>query len=124
MSNINEMLGTITEFLKNEVQTQTLVGKEFKLGEYTCVPVIAVGMGFGAGGGNGKDPKSSLGEGSAAGAGIGMSAIGFLASRGAEIQFISTKTSKGISAAIEKVPDLLEKYMETSGKDKKAETEK
>lgn len=118
MSDLNEMLGTITDFLKNQVKTETLVGKEFKLGEFTCVPVIAVGMGFGAGGKGGNDPKNPVPDGTAAGAGIGMSTIGFLASRGDEIHFISTKASKGLNAAIEKLPDLLEKYMDSKGEEK------
>jgi hypothetical protein len=34
-----------------------------------------------------------------------------LVSKGSEISFISTKTNTGLSAAFEKVPDLIEKFM-------------
>jgi len=36
----------------------------------------------------------------------------FLVSRGDQISFVSTKTNRGLAAAFEKVPDLLEKYLE------------
>ncbi|MDX2001454.1 MAG: spore germination protein GerW family protein [Chitinophagales bacterium] len=112
MNNLNEMIEKITDFLKNEVNTDTLIGKPFQVGEFSCVPIIRVGMGFGAGGGEGTDPKAS-GSGGGGGAGIGMEPIGFLVSRADEIHFIAASTSKGFSAAIEKLPDLLSKYMDS-----------
>ena len=45
--NFEEMLPKITEFLKSEAKTETVVGAQFQLGEFSCVPVIRVGMGFG-----------------------------------------------------------------------------
>ena len=49
------MLEKITSFMKSEAKTDTVIGKEFKLGEFSCIPVIRVGMGFGTGGGEGDD---------------------------------------------------------------------
>lgn len=119
MNNLNDMLGKITEFLRSEAKTETIVGQQFKLGEYTCVPVMSLGLGFGGGGGEGKGKapgkgSESEGEGIGAGggAGLGMGPIGFLVTRGSEIQFIPTRTNKGIAAAFEKVPDLLDKFLE------------
>jgi uncharacterized spore protein YtfJ len=120
MTNLNEMLGKITEFLKTEARTETIIGEQFKLGEFTCVPVMSVGMGFGGGGGEGKgkgnstDKKSGEGEGTGAGggAGMGIGPVGFLVTKGNEIQFISARTSKGLSAAFEKLPDLMESFIE------------
>jgi len=110
-SNFDEVLGKVTEFLTNEARTETVVGKEFKLGEFTCVPVIRVGLGFGFGGGEGGDEKQGHGFGSASGGGVGMEPLGFLVSRGAEISFIPSRVSKGLYAAMEKVPDVLEKFL-------------
>ena len=125
MNNLNEVLAKITEFLKSEVKTETIVGQQFKLGEFTCVPLMSVGLGFGGGGGEGKGKADSKGEGegtgAGAGAGMGMGPVGFLVTKGDQIQFISTHSSKGLSAAFEKLPDLLEKYFE---KNVKKETEK
>ena len=115
-TNFEEVLTKVTDFLKSEAKTETVIGKEFSLGEFTCVPVIRVGLGFGYGGGEGEDDKKSHGGGSGAGAGIGVEPLGFLVTRGTEISFVPTRNSKGLAAAFEKMPDVLEKFL--AGKDK------
>jgi uncharacterized spore protein YtfJ len=115
-TNFEEVLSKVTDFLKTEAKTETVIGKEFKLGEFTCVPVIRVGLGFGYGGGEGEDEKKAHGGGSGAGAGIGIEPLGFLVTRGNEISFVPSRNSKGLSAAFEKMPDVLEKFL--SGKEK------
>jgi uncharacterized spore protein YtfJ len=124
MNNLNEVLSKITEFLKSEAKTETIIGQQFQLGEYTCVPVMSVGIGFGGGSGEGKGNTKNKGEGesigAAGGAGLGMGPVGFLATKGSDIQFISVRSSKGLDAVIEKVPGLLEKLM-TRNKKKEAE---
>ena len=45
--NFDEVLGKVTDFLRTEAKTETVIGKEFILGEFTCVPVIRMGLGFG-----------------------------------------------------------------------------
>jgi len=112
-SNINELLNQITDFIQNEAQTKTVVGDSFTLGEFTCIPVIRVGMGLGTGGGEGDGKSNIHGEGIGVGAGMGIEPIGFLASHGDQLQFISTKTNKGLAAAFEKVPDLISSYLKT-----------
>jgi uncharacterized spore protein YtfJ len=114
-TNFEEVLTKVTDFLKSEAKTETVIGKEFTLGEFSCVPVIRVGLGFGYGGGEGEDDKKSHGGGSGAGAGIGVEPLGFLVTRGAEISFVPTRNSKGLAAAFEKMPDVLEKFL--AGKD-------
>ncbi len=64
-----ELLGKITDFIKSEAQTKTIIGEQFQLGEFSCVPVIKVGMGFGSGGGEGRDPKKGEGHGGGVGRG-------------------------------------------------------
>ncbi|BAU53410.1 GerW family sporulation protein [Mucilaginibacter gotjawali] len=114
MENLNEVLEKLTEFLKSEVKTETIIGQQFQLGEFTCVPVINVGLGLGTGGGEGKGNSKKTGEGegvgAGGGAGIGMGPVGFLVTNGGEIQFIPTRTSKGLGALVEKVPDIFERY--------------
>lgn len=109
---IENLMDKITNFIQKEARSETVIGEAFMLGEYHCIPVIRVGMGFGTGAGEGDDPKKGHGEGGAGGAGVGIEPIGFLVSKGDEISFVSTKTNRGIAAAFEKVPDLLEKYLE------------
>jgi len=112
MINIDELLGKVTNFIHEEANTTTVVGKEFTLGEYTCVPVIRLGIGFGSGGGEGKDVKKGAGEGGGAGGAIGLDPIGFLVSRGEEIKFVGANNEKGITGIINKMPDVLEKYFD------------
>lgn len=119
MENLNEVIEKISEFLKAEAKTETVIGAQFKLGEFSCVPVMSVGLGFGGGIGEGKENTKSEGTGVGGGAGIGMKPIGFLVTKGEDIQFIPAHT-KGISALFEQIPDLLEKFLDS----KKKETEK
>jgi uncharacterized spore protein YtfJ len=120
MNNFNEVLGKMTEFLRSEARTETIIGEQFKLGEYTCVPIMHVGLGFGGGGGEGKGGAKNKGEGegfgAAGAAGIGMGPVGFLISRNTEIRFIPTHTTRGLGAAIEKLPELIDKYLDQNKK--------
>ena len=109
----DNLLEKVTHFIENEAKTETVIGKPFTLGEFTCIPVISVGLGFGTGGGEGDALKSGHGEGAALGAGMGIDPIGFLVSREDQITFVNTKTSHGLSAAFEKVPALMEKFIES-----------
>ena len=108
--NLEEMLGKVLEQLKTVAKTETVMGEPFKLGEFTCVPVVKIGMGFGSGGGGGQDSNRGA-KGGGAGAGIGLEPIGFLVTRGAEISMVSVSRSKGIQSVFEKVPDLMEKLL-------------
>ncbi len=111
--NFEEMLPKITEFLKSEAKTETVVGKQFQLGEFNCVPVIRVGMGFGSGGGEGAAPnQQGHGEGIGVAGGMGIEPIGFLVSHGNEISFVSTRAKSNFAGIFEKAPELLEKYLE------------
>lgn len=104
-----ELLEKITEFMKTEANTETVVGKPFELGEFKCVPVIRIGMGFGSGGGEGTEVKKGKGQGGGAGAGMGIEPIGFLVTKEDHISFLPAGKSTGLAAAFEKVPDLIEK---------------
>ena len=114
---LEEVLGQITDFMKTEANSDTVIGKEFQLGEFKCVPVIKVGMGFGSGGGEGSESKGRRGEGMGAGAGVGIEPLGFLVTREDEISFIEAGKAHGLSAAFEKVPDLIEKLVENKHKE-------
>lgn len=111
-THFDELLEKVTNFIQSEAKTETIIGEAFELGEFKCVPVIKLGMGFGSGGGEGNDPKRGQGFGGGAGAGIGMAPIGFLVTKGGDISFISTEKHSGLSAAFEKVPELIEKLMD------------
>jgi uncharacterized spore protein YtfJ len=121
MNNFEEVFEKISEFLKSEAKTETIIGQQFKLGEFNCVPVMSVGLGFGGGvgEGNGNAKGESQGSGTGGGAGIGMGPVGFLVSKGDTIQFISAQSGKGLGAAFEKLPELLDKFMTKTKKEEK-----
>lgn len=111
--NFEEMLDKISESVKSFANTDTVIGEEFKIGEFTCKPVIRVGVGFGSGGGSGDDPKKKVaGSGGGAGAGIGIAPIGFLVAKGEEISFIPADKKSGLASVFDKVPDLVERIIE------------
>ncbi|MBO0324277.1 sporulation protein [Muricauda sp. CAU 1633] len=111
-----ELLNKVTDFIKSEARTDTIIGEPFQLGEFKCVPVIKVGMGFGSGGGEGVEGKGRKGEGAGAGAGIGIQPIGFLVTKGDEISFLEAGKTHGLAAAFEKVPDLIERIVSERNK--------
>ncbi len=113
-----ELLQKITEFIKTEAKTETIIGEQFQLGEFSCVPVIKVGMGFGSGGGEGVEGKIRKGEGMGAGAGLGIEPIGFLVTKDDEISFLEAGKTHGLAAAFEKVPDLIAKLAENRRKER------
>jgi len=117
-----ELLGKITDFIKSEAKTETVIGEQFQLGEFKCVPVIKVGLGFGSGGGEGHDAKakSPKGQGVGAGAGVGIEPLGFLVTKGNEINFIEAGKAHGLSAALEKMPEVIEKIMDKRSKEEMA----
>lgn len=117
-TNHESTINRILEEIKSLARTETVIGEPFSLGEFTCVPVIKIGLGIAAGTGVGNEPKRGSGSGSGTGGGIGISPIAFLVSRGNEISVLSLDKKKGLSGAFDKVPDLLEKMIETRRKDK------
>lgn len=114
MKHLDEVLARITEYLKTEVKTETIIGQQFQLGEFTCVPIMSVGIGFGGGAGS---PGSASDSPGGAAAGLGMGPVGFLVTRGDEIRFVPTHTSRGLEAAIERLPDLIEKFFPSEKKE-------
>ena len=120
--NFEEQLEKITDFMKSEANTKTVIGDQFELGEFTCVPVIRVGLGFGSGGGTGDSPKTGKGGGGGAGAGMGIEPIGFLVTREDQISFVNSSKSGGLAAAFEKVPELIDKMVNKPKSKEKATT--
>ena len=120
--NFDEQVQKLTEFLKTEAKTETVVGQSFQLGEFTCVPVIKFGIGLGYGGGEGKGDQhgkaTGEGTGGGAGGGVGVEPIGFLVSRQDQISFLPTRNPKGLSAVFEKLPDMLDRFMDKKAKEK------
>src|SRR6056297_2527228 len=123
--NVEALLDKVSEQVRTLASTETILGDEFTLGDFTIRPVIKVGTGFGSGTGSGTDPKTKQsGTGGGAGAGIGISPVGFLVAKGDEISFIPSDKKSGLSALFDKVPDLVEKITDMNNKEEKKEKQK
>jgi uncharacterized spore protein YtfJ len=116
-TNYQETINRILDDIKSLAKTETVIGEQFQLGEFTCVPIIKIGLGFGTGLGSGSEPKKGQGSGGGAGGGIGISPIAFLVTKGDEISVLSLDKKKGLSGIFEKVPDLMEKFIEIKSKE-------
>src|SRR5438045_4255974 len=96
--NLEETVRQLTDFLRIEAKTETVIGQSFQLGEFTCMPVIkfGVGLGYGGGEGHGDAPGKGKGEGggSGAGGGGGVAGIGGLVTRGDQRWFTHSGRSK------------------------------
>ena len=114
-----ELMKQISQFIRDEAKTETVVGEPFALGEFTCVPVIKIGMGFGSGEGEGieKKTKTKTGYGMGAGAGMGIEPLGFLVTKDEEISFVEAGKAHGLAAAFEKVPEMIERIYENRSKE-------
>ena len=122
---VDELLDKVSGHVKSIASTDTILGEEFKIGEFTCRPVIKVGTGFGSGIGTGDDPKSKAkGTGGGAAAGIGVTPLGFLTTKGDEISFIPSDRKTALSSLLEQVPDLVEKVAEMKNKETVKEEKK
>jgi uncharacterized spore protein YtfJ len=112
----SEIIGKLMEELRTVAKTETIMGKEFQVGELTLIPVSKITLGFGAGGGKGTDNKKE-GEGGAGGGGVMVTPIAFIVIKGAEISFHGIKRGGALENLFEQLPELTEKIL---AKDQKA----
>lgn len=109
---MEELLQKVVDELKEAATTKTVVGEQFQLGEFTCVPVIKLGFGFGGGGDSKGDSKHQPSAGMGVGAGIGISPVAFLVSRGDQISILNVEKDGAFSKLFDKLPDMLHDYLE------------
>jgi uncharacterized spore protein YtfJ len=122
---IDELLDKVSGHVKSLASTETILGEEFSIGEYSCRPVVKVGTGFGSAAGSGNDVKTkNSGTGGGAGAGVGVVPLGFLVARGDQISFIPVDKKTALSSLVDKIPDLVEKVADMKGKEKEETAEK
>lgn len=119
--NFDDALNKVLDHLKTVAKTETVIGEQFTLGEFTCVPVIKISMGIGSGSGTGESEKTGKGTGGGVGGGTNIEPIAFLVAKGDEISLMAVNKKKGLSGIFEKVPDMMEKMMQMKEKENKKE---
>jgi uncharacterized spore protein YtfJ len=122
----SEIIGKLMDELKTVARTETILGQEIKVGEFTLIPVSRISLGVGAGGGKGTDSKKE-GEGGGGGGGVMVTPVAFIVIKGGEISFHGIKRGGVLDGFFEHLPDLTEKILaktrEAEVKGKNAEPE-
>jgi uncharacterized spore protein YtfJ len=121
--NFEQFSKDMVEQLKSFAKTETVIGEQFTLGKFTCVPIIRLGFGFGSGGAGGDSPNKGKGTSSGGGGGMGIEPIAFLVADENEVRVMNIGKSNTFENLVEKLPDIAEKISNFKGK-KAEESEK
>mgnify|MGYP006284589083 CR=1 FL=1 len=121
--NVEEFSKNMVDQLRSFAKTETVIGEQFTIGKYTCVPVIRIGFGFGSGGASGGTPDKGKGSSGGGGGGMGVEPIAFLVADDQEVKILNVGKSNSFENLVEKLPDIAEKISNMKGKksDKKEE---
>ncbi|MFA5111999.1 MAG: spore germination protein GerW family protein [Desulfobaccales bacterium] len=106
----SEIIGKLMEDLKTVAKTETILGQEIKVGEFTLIPVSRISLGVGAGGGKGTDNKKE-GEGGGGGGGVMVTPIAFIVIKGGDISFHGIKRGGTLDGLFEHLPEITEKIL-------------
>jgi uncharacterized spore protein YtfJ len=106
----SEIIGKLMDELKTVAKTETILGQEIKVGEFTLIPVSRISLGVGAGGGKGSENQKA-GEGGGGGGGVVITPIAFIVIKGGEISFHGIKRGGALDGFFENLPDLTEKIL-------------
>lgn len=122
----SEIIGKLMDEFKTVAKTETVLGQEIKVGEFTLIPVSKISLGVGAGGGKGSG-KQKEDEGGGGGGGVCIAPVAFIVIKGGEISFHVVKEGETHEGFFEHIPGLtgkiLSKVQEAKGKGKSAEPE-
>jgi uncharacterized spore protein YtfJ len=117
----SEIIGKLMEELRSVAKTETILGKEFVVGDFTLIPVSRISLGFGAGGGQGTENKKA-GEGGGGGGGVVVTPIAFVIIKGGEISFQAIRKGGAFDALFEQLPEMVEKIL-AKGQENKVKSE-
>ncbi|MFZ5817876.1 MAG: GerW family sporulation protein [Bacillota bacterium] len=108
---MNDVMTTMLQTLEKHLNTKTIMGEPFTVGDVTLIPVMDLMFGFGGGGGEGVDPKSesARGSGSGGGAGARLAPKAMVVIKGGDVQVIPLTRGSAIEKIVEAIPGLLEK---------------
>jgi uncharacterized spore protein YtfJ len=106
----SEIIGKLMDELKSIAKTETILGQEIKVGEFTLIPVSRISLGVGAGGCKGTNNKKE-GEGGGGGGGVMITPIAFIVIKGNEISFHGIKRGGALDGFFEHLPDLTDKIL-------------
>jgi uncharacterized spore protein YtfJ len=106
----SEIIGKLMDELRTIAKTETILGQEIKVGEFTLIPVSRISLGVGAGGCKGAANKRE-GEGGGGGGGVMVSPIAFIVIKGGEISFHGIKRGGALDGLFENLPEITDKIL-------------
>jgi uncharacterized spore protein YtfJ len=111
---VQDTLETLLSQLKHIAKTETVFGEPIVTGEITIIPVSKISFGFAAGGGGKNESKTGTGG------GIQITPIALISIKGEKVTVHPMeKESSDFSKLLGLAPDLIEKIIKTTSKDKK-----
>jgi uncharacterized spore protein YtfJ len=123
----NETLELLTTGFEKFINTKTVVGEPFHIGDVALVPVITVTCGIGGGGGEGtasNEGKGAGGVGVGAGGGFRVQPVAILVVKGQEVTMMPiTKKSGLLDKLVEMIPGLAAQMSAKMGKGKDKDDE-
>ncbi len=106
--NVNAMFEQLERFFTSK----TVVGEIIQIGEVSLIPIISISLGLGAGVGNaGQEKEAPKKGGSGGGMGAKATPIALVVVKGETIQVIPFKDKDGINMLLNKIPDLVARFM-------------
>ena len=122
-NNLNDMMRTAMEKVREMVDTNTIVGQPITTPDgVTLIPISKVSFGFGSGGGDyGKAPKENFGG--AAGAGVKIAPVAFLVIKDGATRVlpVAVPPVSTVDRIVDMAPDVLDRVEKFF--DKKKETD-
>jgi uncharacterized spore protein YtfJ len=103
------LINTLLDRFKTIAKTETIIGKEFQVGDFTLIPISKVSLGIVAGGGSGGTKIESKGEGGLGGGGIKIEPIAVIVIKDGEISFHGIKKGNPIETLFEKIPEIADR---------------
>lgn len=109
----NETLGIMTSEFEKFVQTKTVIGEPFAVGDVTLVPIISVTCGIGGGGGEGtagQQGGNAGGTGVGIGGGFRVTPVGVVVVKGDDVSLLTVNKKGGLlDKLFESLPQLAAK---------------
>jgi len=119
----NETLELLTSGFEKFINTKTVIGEPFHIGDVALVPIISVMCGIGGGGGEGTAGGSGEKSGSAGGVGVGagggfrITPIAVVVIKGQEVTLLPVSKKSGMfDKLMEMLPNLASKIGDKMGK--------
>ncbi len=123
----NETLSILSSEFEKLVQTKTVIGEPFAVGDVTLVPVVSVTCGIGGGGGEGNagtQANNAGGTGVGIGGGFRVTPIGVVVVKGDDVSLLTIKKKGGfLDKLFEALPQLADKIKMGHGKDEEPEAD-